>query len=86
VSARFVLLLAIMLTACNGGDSPQAQCERQADSDPAVMAIYRGNSGDYTQPWTARDQLLAAKRQAVLRCMRQKGLAPPGGVQPVVRQ
>jgi hypothetical protein len=86
VSARFVLSLAIVLTACSGGDnSPQAQCERQADDDPAVVAIYTRTNGDYTQPWAARDQLLAAKRQAVLRCMRQKGLAPPGGVQPVTR-
>jgi hypothetical protein len=86
VSARFALLLAIMLAACAwGGNSPQAQCERQADDDPAVVAIYSGTNGAYTQPWIQRDQLLAAKRQAVLRCMRQKGLAPPGGVEPVVR-
>jgi hypothetical protein len=49
------------------------------------VAIYSGTNGAYTQPWIQRDQLLAAKRQAVLRCMRQKGLAPPGGVEPVVR-
>jgi hypothetical protein len=24
-----------------------------------------------------------AKRQATLKCMQQKGLAPPGGVQPI---
>jgi hypothetical protein len=74
------------MTTCSPGasdNSAQADCERQADRDPAVVEIYTRTNGYYTFPWTARDDLLAAKRQATLRCMRQKGLAPPGGVQPV---
>jgi hypothetical protein len=86
VSLRIASALCLALAACSPGssnDSPQEQCERQAMDDPAVVEIYTRSNGTYTMPWTARDDLLAAKHQAVLRCMRQKGLAPPGGVQPV---
>ena len=51
--------------------------------DPAVQEIYTRTNGYYTFPWWQRDDLLAAKKQATVRCMRAKGLAPPGGVQPV---
>ncbi len=79
-----VPLLGIVLAACaSAGDSPQAQCERQADQDPAVQSIYRGDQGDYTQPGPARSNLLWAKRSAMQKCLQQKGLAPPGGVEPV---
>jgi hypothetical protein len=75
-----------MLAACSVGasdNSPQAQCARQAENDPAVVAIYTRTNGAYTQDQLLRDDLIFARRQATLRCMREKGLAPPGGVQPV---
>jgi hypothetical protein len=78
------LVLALLLTACAAKDnSPQAQCERQADQDPIVRSIYRGDQGDYTQLGQARSNLMWAKRDATVKCMQQKGLAPPGGVQPI---
>ena len=81
---RLVPLLGIVLAACGTADnSPQAQCERQADQDPTVRSIYRGDQGDYTQLGPARSNLMEAKRQATLKCMQQKGLAPPGGVEPI---
>jgi hypothetical protein len=86
VSIRLALTFCLALTACAPGasdNSPQAQCERQVSDDPAVVEIYTRTNGAYTQPWAERDDLLAAKRQAMLRCLRQKGLAPPGGVQSV---
>jgi hypothetical protein len=76
---RLVPLLAIALAACASGgsnSSPQAQCERQADEDPAVMAIFQ-------QPWVDTYKLSFARREAVQQCLRQKGVALPGGVQPV---
>jgi len=84
---RGVPALALLLAACGAGgsdDTPQAQCARQANDDPKVLEIYSGTSGYYTFPWSQRDELLMARRQAELRCMRAKGLVPPGGVQPVV--
>jgi hypothetical protein len=84
VRLRFLPLLACGLAACGGTDNgPLAQCEQQAMQDPAVQEIYTRTNGYYTFPWVQRDDLLAAKKQATVRCMRAKGLAPPGGVQPV---
>ena len=81
---RLVALLAVVLAACGSADnSPQAQCERQADQDPTVQSIYRGDQGDYTRVGVARSNLLWAKRMATLTCMQEKGLAPPGGVEPI---
>ena len=82
---QLVPLLGFLLAACAGGNSPEEQCERQATQDPAVHAIYARSDGYYTIGETKqRDELLTATRAAVQRCMRAKGLAPPGGVQPVV--
>jgi hypothetical protein len=80
-SVLSVLLLA--LSACTADDSPQVQCERQADQDPTVLSIYRGDQGDYTRLGPARSNLLWAKRQATIKCLQAKGLLPPGGVEPV---
>ena len=83
---RLALLLPLALGACTPSppdNSPEAQCERQADQDPTVEAIYAGNYGDYTQVGATRDLLLWSKRQATAKCLREKGLAPPGGVQPI---
>jgi len=84
VTWRAVPALALLLAACGADDTPQAQCARQANDDPKVLEVYTRTNGDYTYPWVQRDELLMARRQAEMRCMRAKGLAPPGGVQPVV--
>ena len=81
---RFIPLLAVVLSACASGNTPDAECARQATQDPKVQEIYSRTNGDYTYAgYLAHDDLLQAKRLAVLRCMRAKGLAPPGGVEPV---
>jgi hypothetical protein len=83
VKRALAAMLALGLTCCDTGNSPQEQCERQADQDPTVQSIYRGDQGDYRQVGQARSNLLWAKRMVTLKCMQQKGLAPPGGVEPV---
>jgi hypothetical protein len=88
VSIRVAVMLGFAaLTACSPGasdGSAQAACEQQAERDPAVMEIYSRTNGDYTYAgYQANYDLREAKRLAVLRCMRAKGLAPPGGVQAV---
>jgi hypothetical protein len=82
------VLLLLALAECSPGGGPDSaarqQCERQAYKDPKVAAIYSSTDGNYTYVGTtARDDLLVATREAVMRCMREKGLLPPGGVQPV---
>jgi len=89
VKRRLVPLLGAVLVACSGGGgdtTPQQQCEQQAEKDPKVVQIYARTNGAYIVPGPVKDDLLMAKRQAVTRCMRAKGLAPPGGVQPVQPQ
>ena len=82
-----VPVLTVVLASCNSGNSPQAECERQAEQDPAVREIYSRTNGDYSKGgYQAYYDLREAKRQAALRCMRAKGLAPPGGVQVVKPQ
>jgi hypothetical protein len=79
-------MLGVAMTACalgESGNSPQAQCERQANDDPAVSEIYSRTNGAYTRSGAVNEDLVVALRQATLRCLRQKGLAPPGGVQPL---
>lgn len=72
------------LAACASTDnSPQAECARQAEQDPTVQAIYHGEQGDYTRLGPARSNLMWAKRQSITACLRAKGLAPPGGVEPI---
>ena len=81
-----VLLLLLALAACSprsGDSSAQAQCERQAENDPKVVEIYTSTNGWYTYPYQDHDRLLMAKRQAMVKCLREKGLAPAGGVQAV---
>jgi hypothetical protein len=83
---RFAVVLPLAVCACALGtsdNSPLAQCQRQAEEDPTVQAIYRGNYGDYTQWGAVRDNLIWSKRQATQRCLAAKGLAPSGGVEPI---
>lgn len=80
----WALILLLALSACAAADnSPQAQCERQADRDPTVLSIYRGDQGDYTRLGPARSNLMWAKRQATIKCLQSKGILPPTGVEPV---
>jgi hypothetical protein len=86
VTVKAVAAMALALAACSGPrSSAEAQCRRQATQDPAVQAIYSRGNGYYTFSTTPQQaELEEATRQAVIRCMREKGLIPPGGVQPVV--
>ena len=82
---RLVLLLPLALLACGPtGNSPEAECTRQAEQDPTVRSIYRDDQGYYTQQTgEARANLQWAKQQAFRKCMQAKGLLPAGGVEPV---
>jgi hypothetical protein len=84
VIVRLALLLPLALIACGPtGNSPEAECTRQAEQDPTVQSIYRGDQGNYTEIGPAHANLIWDKKQAYLKCMREKGLAPPVGVEPI---
>jgi hypothetical protein len=87
---RILVLLPLALAACGGptqtADPQRAQCERQAQDDPAVRQF----AGDADSPnifvrTRALQEQKDVMRQAVQRCLRLRGLAPPGGVEPVQR-
>ena len=82
-----VLLLGVLLAGCAKdapAGSPQTECEQQAENDPRVAEIYQRSNGTYTMVgYPAHRELLMVKREAFVRCMRAKGLLPPGGVQAV---
>jgi len=65
-------------------NSPQAFCERQANNNPAVQKLV---SQQLTEgggsPLTAA-QIRLAKRRAMQNCLLAKGIAVPGGVEPVL--
>ena len=84
MTARLAVLLPLLLVGCTvGGNTPEAECRREAYNDPSVKEIYGNSNGNYTQAGTIQAQLKMAMRQATLKCLREKGLAPPGGVEPV---
>ncbi len=84
MTVRLALLLPLTLIACGpSGNSPEAECAQQAERDPTVLSIYRGDQGDYTRIGPARSNLMWAKKQSIDKCMQAKGIGPPGGVEAI---
>ncbi|MBB5694341.1 phosphoribosylamine--glycine ligase [Muricoccus pecuniae] len=83
----------LLLAACAANDPlpradnpAEAECRREAQNAPGAKDAFQRLQ---IQNPTARERVLAeaaaAERGAYLRCMRAKGLAAPGGVEPVRR-
>ncbi|SHK35846.1 hypothetical protein SAMN02745194_04759 [Roseomonas rosea] len=89
--ALAALALLPLLGACVNDPLPRANtpeeaaCRSEAERAPEVRAIYERMPP--AQNATARERVMgevtAAERNAYLRCMRARGLAPRGGVEPV---
>jgi len=79
-----VLLAALLPAACaSSNNSPEAVCRRQAYDDPQVRALRVQMMRSYSANLGSQGQLQYLLRQATLRCLQDKGLAVPGGVEPV---
>jgi hypothetical protein len=80
--AGLPLAALLALAACGPDTStPQGQCQAEAYQDPKVKEIrirMLGNAGLQSELAPALDDALHA---ATLRCLRARGLAPPGGVE-----
>ena len=76
------LLLAGPLAGCARPDTPEAACARQAENDPAVRELIIKGVGNPAFLAASQEELTFARRQATVACLRSRGLAPPGGVEP----
>ncbi len=80
-------MLPLLLAGCGmfgaGADTPQAQCERQANSDPTVANLRLKVFTQTTQDRDISPDIAMAKHEAVQRCLIARGAAAPGGVQPL---
>ncbi|MBP0493916.1 phosphoribosylamine--glycine ligase [Roseomonas indoligenes] len=87
------LLLAplLVLAACRANDplpppasAAEVACRKEAQDSPAVdKGFERLQTQNPTQSQRVMSDIGFAEREAYLRCLRLKGLAAPGGVQPV---
>jgi ABC-type sugar transport system substrate-binding protein len=75
------LALLALLAACAPEPPVERACDAAVDNDPAVkLLIIKGVGNPYFQAMS-QDELKAAKQRALLACLRNRGLAPPGGVE-----
>lgn len=79
------MVTALALGGCSlsggGGNTPQDICARAADDSPVVHEMLRIGAG---APQYLKDndrKLQQAKQDAMLACLRTRGLAPKGGVE-----
>lgn len=84
------LLLLPLLGGCASlnGDSAMtdAECRQKAENDPAVqLMIVKMAGNDRYRPLPGEPSLADLKHQVYVSCLRTKGLAPKGGVEPVRR-
>ena len=66
-----------------GGGPPEVQaCKAQVSDDPEVKRLIAINAGSESfQAQQGQQELTDARQQALLRCLRARGLAPAGGVE-----
>ena len=90
--ATLLLPVLLLLSTCGrndplpSADNPaEATCRREAEASPAARAGYARlpPADNVTQFNRVKAEIAAAERAAYLRCLRDKGLAPPGVVEPV---
>ena len=81
---RALTALLVLLAGCAGRapqDPQQAACAAQAEDAPAVKELVRKGLGNPNFAWSNERQLNDARSDATLACLRQRGLAPRGGVE-----
>lgn len=81
------LLLPLLLTGCgiftSRSDTAQAECEWQANKDPKVTELELKRFNLTPSDPDISPDIAVARHEAVQRCLIARGLAAPGGVQPL---
>jgi hypothetical protein len=81
-----VWLVLLVLAGCgasNQGNSPEAECRRQAYDDPKVKQLTIENLGQSTADPQVQFNYNKALYDATNACLQQKGIQVRGGVEPV---
>ena len=79
-------LLLPLLGACSSPDSymKNAECRQQVYANPEISARIARNASSHYSP-LGEESLDDLKQRVYVDCLRSKGLAPKGGVEPVKR-
>jgi hypothetical protein len=79
---RSLVALCLLLAACASDEPPAVRaCRSQANDDPEVRRLLAITAGTQSFAFAHNNELQDARQQAQLRCLRARGLAPPGGVE-----
>ena len=73
----------LLLAGCTTAETPQEACRRQSYKDPTVKQMIMQQAGS---PYLFNNQQTAlhqAEHTAMLHCLQARGLAAPGGVEPM---
>ncbi len=78
-----LVALCLLLAACASSNDPPAvrNCQARANDDPEVRHLVAASAGSGSFALNHQYELRDARQQAMLRCLRARGLAPPGGVE-----
>ena len=77
------LLLGLLCAACAPSENtPQGICARRAEDDPKVRELVMLSGTNQVELLNHREDLRLARRDAVNRCLSDRGIQPPGGVEP----
>lgn len=86
--ALLCLVLLPVLGACSALDPDSymtnAECRQKAYDDPAVQQRIARDAASHYSP-LGEETLADLKQRAYVDCLRRRGLAPKGGVEPVKR-
>ena len=76
-------LLALLAGGCAGNRqlTDEEFCERQAQNDPVVKQMIIKGVGNQHFQLEGQDQLHAAQQDALLACLRSRGVIRRGGVE-----
>jgi hypothetical protein len=80
------IAVAVSVAACSNSPPPDPavqDCERQAEDDPQVKALANRALANAQLMVDLRDDIKFAYKQAVVACLRKKGIGPKGGVEPL---
>ncbi len=74
------MALALLLAGC-AGSGPEGQCTGAVNDDPVVKAIIIKGTGNPHYQMDSQDELRAAKQDALVRCLKGRGVIRGGGVE-----